>query len=304
MAVQIQMAEPADLAGIYLKGVQTRAQIQEANARLAAQQQEATMRAQQESQARAQQAQQFQQEHDLAQQRIQVEHAYQSQQIDLEKQKLAETSQMNEQKTQAAAKQFAARQEVQKSIAAIQANTTLSEEQKASQIQDVLMKGIVTGDVPSESGAAALSNLRRDKATIPTNVPEGKSIRSYNPSTGAVSYETDKAPKDPKDPMVTVVYPDPAIPDGKVYRNVHKSEALQTIPNFPQELQNNPVNKTAMAPVAAPSANSAPKKPDKAVNVTSKEQFDALPPGTLYVNPKDQKVYRKKGSNAAGSDSQ
>jgi multidrug efflux pump subunit AcrA (membrane-fusion protein) len=247
MAVQIQMAEPADLAGIYLKGVQTRAQIQEANARLAAQQQEATMRAQQESQARAQQAQQYQQEHNLAQQRIQVEHAYQSQEIDLRKQELAQAAQMNEQKTQAAAKQFAARQEVQKGIAAIQANTTLSEEQKASQIQDVLMKGIVTGDVPSESGAAALSNLRRDKATIPTNVPEGKSIRSYNPSTGAVSYETDKAPKDPKDPMVTVVYPDPAIPDGKVYRNVHKSEALQTIPNFPQELQNNSVNKAAMA---------------------------------------------------------
>jgi hypothetical protein len=83
-----------------------------------------------------------------------------------------------------------------------------------------------------------------------------------------------------------------------------QSQAMATIPQLPPELQADPVNKAAMAPVAAPSANSAPKKPDKAVNVTSKEQFDALPPGTLYVNPKDQKVYRKKDSNAAGSDSQ
>ena len=307
-----------DVAGDYQRGLAIGTQVASERARLAQQQQETALRLQVAQQ-------QDQQERAMQQQRLATEAAYQQQQIELRKQQLNQVKAVNDQKTQAAAKQFAARQEVQKSIAAIQANKTLSEEQKASQIQDVLIKGIVTGYVPSESGAAALSNLRRDKATIPTNVPEGKSIRSYNPSTGAVSYETDKAPNDP---MVTVVYPDPAIPDGKVYRNVHKSEALQTIPNFPQELQNNPVNKTAMAPVAAPSANSAPKlqnnpvnkaamapvaapsansapkKPDKPVNVTSKEQFDALPPGTLFLNPKDQKVYRKKGSNAAGSDSQ
>ena len=268
-----------DVAGDYQRGLAIGTQVASERARLAQQQQETALRLQVAQQ-------QDQQERAMQQQRLATDAAYQQQQIELRKQQLNQVKAVNDQKTATALRAFASQTTVSRpGFNKINTDPTLTDEQKdAAETSLAISLAPMMGMAGTEA-AAMLRDMRPTKPTVPASV---------KPRAGS----------DLKDPMVTVVYPDPAIPNGKVYRNVHKSEALQTIPNFPQELQNNPVNKAAMAPVAAPSANSAPKMPDKAVNVTSKERFNALPPGTLFVNPKDQKVYRKKGSNATGSDSQ
>lgn len=236
------MAEPADLAGIYLKGVQTRAQIQEANQRLAVQQQEIAMRAQQESQARAIQAQQFQQEHQVAQQRIQVEQAYKQQEIDLRKQDLAEAAKMNEQKTQAAARQFEARQMWEKGMAAIQDDPSLSATEKANRQAQLAIRSGMSGNLPAETTSAVLRYAESQKPTVPASVTNTGDFTQITQPNGTVVLHPNPKAAAEKDPMVKVMLPDQLTPV-----SMARSQARKMIPGLPEKYRDNAMNKAAMS---------------------------------------------------------
>lgn len=236
------MAEPADLAGIYLKGIQTRAQIQAENQRLAIQQQEIATRAQQESQARAQQAQQFQQEHDVAQQRIQVEKAYQQQQIDLRKQELSEAEKMNEQKTQSAARQFEARQTWQQGFDKIDQDPTMTEEQKDKAKTSFTMRLAPMMGIPGTEASAMLKDLRPPKPTVPASVEDKGDFWQVTNPTGNITLHPKPKAAQEKDPTVKVI-----LRKGEAPTSMAQSQAWATIPGLDADVRESPVNKAAMA---------------------------------------------------------
>ena len=257
MAVQIQMAQPADLAGAYLKGVQTRAAIQEAKARVAQEQQAAAMRFQAESQQRAQQAQQFQQEQAVEQQRIQVQQAYHKEQMDLRKQQLDEVEKMNEQKTQQAARTYDARTRWQAGIDKIRDTPNLSEADQDKQEAQWTMRMAPEMGIAGTEAASMLKDMRPEKATVPASVD-----MESNPDFAVVTQPNGSLvlhpkPKAGSEGNVTVALPDPQNPSGQtqVYRTVPKNQAAGIIANLPPELQTNAVNRAALGP--APTAQTS-----------------------------------------------
>ena len=258
-----------DVAGDYQRGLAIGTQVASERARLAQQQQETALRLQVAQQ-------QDQQERAMQQQRLATEAAYQQQQIELRKQQLNQVKAVNDQKTAAAARAFAAKQQWQAGFNKINTDPTLTDEQKdAAETSLAISLAPMMGMAGTEA-AAMLRDMRPTKPTVPASVEDKGNV--------------------------TVQLPDPSNPggEGTVYRTVPKTQATAIIAKLPPNLQTNAVNSAAMG-----GRTVAPMKQATSVaKPQSQADFDALPPGTLFVNPKDQKVYRKKGSNAAGSDSQ
>ena len=125
--------QPADVVGDYQRGLQIGTQVAEAQSRLAQQAQETSMRLSIE-------AQQQQREAAVRQQQIQVTKAYHDEQVQLRQQQLAEVKSVNDQKTANAARQYAARQQWQQMASQIDADTTLTPEQKDDAKSKAIMR--------------------------------------------------------------------------------------------------------------------------------------------------------------------
>lgn len=247
MPVQIQMAQPADLAGEYLRGVQTSAQIREAQSRLV-QQQQATQ------QRTAQEQQRLQQEHDLQQQRLAVSQAYQQQQVALRRQQLNQVKAVNDAKTANAARQFSARQQWQQGFAAIDADPTKTPEQKDAAKTAFTMRLAPMMGIPGTEAASMLRDMRPAKAVAPSNVEDqGDFLKITNPNTGAVTFHNKpraasagadnvKVRLDADTPPVTM----------------SRKQAQATIPGLSEDLQADPVNRAAMPPPVPMTRANAP----------------------------------------------
>ena len=263
-----------DVAGDYQRGLAIGTQVASERARLAQQQQETALRLQVAQQ-------QDQQERAMQQQRLATEAAHQQQQIELRKQQLNQVKAVNDQKTAAAARAFAAKQQWQAGFNKIHTDPTLTDEQKDAAETSLAMSLAPMMGTAGTEVAAMLRDMRPTKPTVPA---------SAKPRAGSEG-------------NVTVQLPDPSNPggEGTVYRTVPKTQAPAIIAKLPPNLQTNAVNSAAMG-----GRTVAPMKQATSVaKPQSQADFDALPPGTLFVNPKDQKVYRKKGQlDAANSDSQ
>lgn len=300
--------QPADVAGDYQRGLQIGAQVAESRSRLAAQAQETTMRAQAEAQSR-------EQEHALQQQRIATTAAYQQQQIQLKQAQLDQVKRVNDAKTTSAARQFSARQGLASDFDAIDQNPSLTDAQKDTAKTTAILRRAPEMGMQNNEVGPMLQATRAPKPVVPASVEDNGDFVQVTQPNGSIQLHT--KPKAASVGNVTVEVPDPSQPNSEatVYRTMPRDEAQAVIAGLPPNLQTNAVNRAAMSGRATPAniatgspnanyssgsdAKSAPAK------IGSKADFDALPPGALYVNPKDQKVYRKKGQpDAANSDSQ
>jgi hypothetical protein len=251
MPVQIQMAQPADLAGEYLKGVQTSAQIRAEQRRIEAEQQQQAARMQQASQQESARLQQAQQEHDIQQQRIQVSRAYNQQKADLEKQRLGQIDAVNRQKTQAAARAFQAKQTWQREFGRIDSDPSLSDEQKAAAKTSVTMKLAPMMGIPGTEASAMMREMRPPKPTVPASVQDKGEFWQVTQPNGTMQIHPKPRGANEKDPTVKVILEEGALPT-----TMSKSQALQVIPSLPPELQTNAVNKAVLA-TPAPTRNTA-----------------------------------------------
>lgn len=246
MAVQIEMARPADLAGDYLRGVETGAQIKEARQRLDVQQQETQARLQQ---AAAQQ----QQQHAVEQQRIAVTQAYHQQEAELKKRQLDEAAAMNAQKTAAAARAFQAKQDLQKAMDDIDSDAALSPEQKDAKKTTAIMRmGFMTG-APGSEISEMIKASRPPKAEVPATVTDKGDYLQIKQPNGTVTIHP--KPNSGKEPTIKVKVSDS--PGGIL--NVPASHARATIAGLPQDMADDPVNKAAISLAPAGPYDRTPK---------------------------------------------
>lgn len=244
------MAEPADLAGEFLKGVSTASQIRAEQNRLQQEQQQQAARLQQASQEESQRLAQVKQEHDLQQQRIQVSAAYNQQKAALRKQQLDQVEAVNNQKTKAAARQFQARQMWQQEFGRIDADTTLTDEQKDAAKSRAAMRLAPVMGTPGNELAATLRDLRPPKPTVPASVQDKGEFWQVTEPTGAVQIHPKPRSGADKDPNVKVV-----LDDSGSLVSMPKSQAMQVIPSLPPELQTNAVNKAVISGKTADSSS-------------------------------------------------
>ena len=296
--------QPADVAGDYQRGLQIGSQVAESRSRLAAQAQETTMRAQAEAQSR-------EQEHALQQQRIATTAAYQQQQIQLKQAQLDQVKRVNDAKTASAARQFSARQGLASDFDAIDQNPSLTDAQKdTAKTTAILRRAPDMGMQNNEVGPMLLATRAR-KPVVPASVEDNGDFVQVTQPNGSIQLHT--KPKAASVGNVTVEVPDPSEPNSEatVYRTMPRDEAQAVIAGLPPNLQTNAVNRAAVNGAGNSTVKNSGKFTSRSdatsapAKIGSKADFDALPPGALYVNPKDQKVYRKKGQpDAANSDSQ
>ena len=247
--------QPADVVGDFQRGLATGTQVAEAQARLSQQAQETSMRANVA-------AQEAQREHDLAQQRIAVSQAYQQQQIDLRKQQLAEVKSVNDQKTANAARQYAARQQWQQMASQIDADTTLTPEQKDDAKSKAIMRLAPQMGTAGTEAAAMMRDLRPVKPTVPASIEDKGDFLQVTQPNGTVA-----------------IHNKPKVGGGNVKVRIDPStitemsqpQALATISSLPPELQKDPVNAAVVAGAYTPevakrqagifgAGNSKPKK--------------------------------------------
>lgn len=227
------MAQPADLAGAYLRGVQTSAQIGQEQQRLTQQQQEMAQRTQQE-QAR------LQQEHAVQQQRIAVTQAYQQQQVALKKRQLDQVKAVNDQKTANAARQFSARQQWQQGFAAIDADTTKSDAEKDAAKTSFTMRLAPMMGIPGTEAASMLRDMRPAKPTVPASVEDqGDFLKVTQPNGSVVLHPKPRTAAGSDNVKVR-------LEDGGVPVTMSRKQAVATIPNLSEDLQSDPVNVAAM----------------------------------------------------------
>lgn len=245
MPVQLQMAQPADLAGDFLNGVKTGAQIRAEQNRLQQEQQQEAQKLQQASQQANARLQEVKQEHDIQQQRIAVTAAYQKQTLALRKQQLDQVEQVNNQKTQAAARQFQNRQEWDKGLGeidqAVEAGKMTKEQGDAAKSRFIMRRA--PGLVPGTAVAPMLHEMLPPKPTVPASVdtqsnPDFAIVHQPN---GTITMHPKHRDPAEKDPAVKV-----ALDDSGSLVSMPKSQAMQVIPNLPPELQTNAVNKAVL----------------------------------------------------------
>lgn len=237
MPVQIEMAKPADLAGEWLAGVKTGQQIKEAKQQLEAQQAEVSARLQA-------QAQQNAQDRALEQQKLAVTQAYHRQQIDLRKEQLNQAEQVNAQKTQAAAKQFEAKQAWAKGNDQIDNNPNLTDEQKDAAKTKLIMSLAPQMGMAGTEASSMLRDLRPLKAQIPASVKDvGDFVQVTQPNGQIILHPKPKVTAEKTtDPNVKVNLPGQTAPI-----TMSRSQAQAVIPTLPKELQDDPVNKSVMS---------------------------------------------------------
>jgi len=250
------MAEPADLAGAFLSGVKTASQIRAEQNRLQQEQQQEAQRLQQASQQESAKLQQVKQEHDIQQQRIQVAASYNQQKAALRKQQLDQVEAVNNQKTQAAAKHYQARQMWQQEFGRIDADTTLSADEKDAAKSRAAMRLAPMMGIPGTEVASTLRELRPPKPTVPASVQDKGEFWQVTEPTGAVQIHPKPRSAADKDPNVKV-----ALDDSGTLVSMPKSQAIQVIPGLPPELQTNAVNKAVLTG-AQQGKRSAPKAGD------------------------------------------
>ena len=247
MPVQLEMAKPADLAGEYLKGVQTAGQIRAEQQRLDAEAQQTAMKLQaasQESNARLQQqAKQLQEEHAIQQQRIAVSQSYNQQKAALRKQQLDQVAQVNAQKTASAARQFEARQRWEKEFSRIDADTSMTPDQKQAEKTRFTMRLAPLMGIPGTEAAAMLREMRPEKPTIPASVTDAGDFMQVTQPNGTVQLHPKPRAANPKADNVKV-----RLSADQVPTTMSRAQAEQTIRNLPEELQSDPVNRAAMPP--------------------------------------------------------
>ena len=277
------MAEPADLAGDFLQGVKTGAQIRSEQQRLQQEQQQEAqklqMASQQQSARLAQVKQQAQQEHDLQQQRIQVSAAYQKQTLALRKRQLDQVAAVNAEKTQAAARQYQARQMWQSEFGKIDADKTLSDEQKDAAKRSTIMKLAPMMGIPGSEAASMTTALRPPKPIVPASVEDKGDFMQVTQPNGMVQLHPKPRAGAEHDPSVKV-----ALDDSGSLVSMPKSQAMQVIPSLPENLQTNAVNKAVLT--EAQPSGSAQRAAPKAGEVYKGHRF-------LGGNPSQKENWEK-----------
>lgn len=287
------MAKPADLAGAYLTGVKTAAEIREAQNRLSQQQAESAARAQEMQQRLAAQAKQQEQENQVEQQRIAVTSAYHQQQVQLEKQKLAEAEKMNLEKTATAMRQHEAQQAWQTGFSAIEKDANLNAEQKDAAKTSLIMRLAPTMGIPGTEAASMIREMRPAKPTVPASVTDqGDFVKVTQPNGTVVLHRKPAAAgAAAKDTMVRVALDkdNPA-----VTTTMPKSQAVEMIGLDP-ELRSNPVNVAILRgavkamqkdlPASAPASGAPPatgggqrvrvRRPDGTVGTVDSAKLEA-----------------------------
>lgn len=279
MAVQTEMAKPADLAGEFLSGVRTAGQIRAEQQRLQQEQQQEAQRLQMASQQASARLQQVQQEHDIQQQRIQVSASYNKQKADLEKQRLGQIAAVNQQKTQAAARQFQARQTFEREFGKIDADDTLTDDQKNAAKTRVTMQLAPMMGTPGTEASAMLRDLRPPKATIPAKIEDKGDFMQVTQPNGMVQLHPKPRAATEHDPSVKVT-----LEEGSPPVTMSRSQALQVIPSLPPELQTNAVNKAVLS--GSQSKNAAKTAAPKAGDVYKGHKF-------LGGNPSQKENWEK-----------
>lgn len=232
------MARPADLAGAYLGGVQTAGNIRQAQMRLEQQAAETQARLREEEKR-------VQEEHAIQQQRIQVAQAYNQQKAMLRKQQLDQVARVNAEKTATAARQFQAKQEWDKGLAAIDSNPDLTTEQKDAEKTRFIMRTAPGLGIPGTEAAAMIREMRPVKPTIPASVTDRGDFLQVTQPNGQVQLHPKPKAAKPGDPSVKVVLQEDMPPTA-----MPRSQAMQVIPGLPKELQTNSVNAAVMKSAA------------------------------------------------------
>lgn len=239
------MAEPANLAEQWTRGVQTGAQIKEAQNRLQQQQQEQNAKLQMESMQMQERAKQVEEEHRVQQQRIAVAQSYNNQKAALRKQQLDQVAKVNAEKTMTAARQFEARQQWDKGFAEIDANEDLSPEEKDAEKTRFTMRLAPMMGIPGTEAAAMLREMRPPKPTVPASVTDRGDFLMVTQPNGQVQLHPKPKAAAERDPLVKVQLQEEAPPT-----SMSRSQAMQVIPSLPKELQTNAVNKAVTAAAA------------------------------------------------------
>lgn len=281
MAVQTEMAKPADLAGEFLSGVRTAGQIRAEQQRLQQEQQQEAQRLQMASQQASARLQQVQQEHDIQQQRIQVSAASNKQRADLEKQRLGQAAQVNAQKTQAAARQFQNRQKWDKGLGdidqAVASGKMTKEQGDAAKSQFIMRRA--PGLVPGTAVAPMLHEMLPPKPNIPAKIEDKGDFMQVTQPNGMVQLHPKPRAPTQHDPSVKVT-----LEEGSPPVTMSRSQALQVIPSLPPELQTNAVNKAVLTN-KTPGAQGKPSAP-KAGDVYKGHKF-------LGGNPSQKENWEK-----------
>lgn len=239
MPVQLQMAQPADLAGEYLSGVKTGAAIRAEQNRLQQEQQQEAQKLQMASKQASARLQEVKQEHDIQQQRIQVAASYNQQKSALRKQQLDQVAQVNDKKTKAAARQFEARQTFQREFSKIDADESLNDEQRNAAKTRVTMQLAPMMGTPGTEASAMLRDLRPPKPTVPASVEDKGDFMQVTQPNGMIQLH-------PK-PHAGADNVKVTLEEGAPPVTMSKSQALQVIPNLPPQLQTNAVNRAVLS---------------------------------------------------------
>jgi len=228
------MAHPADLAGKFLEGVQTGSQIRQAQQRLEQQQREAQQRLEAE-------ARKSQEEQAVQQQRIAVAASYNNQMVQLRKQQLDQVEKVNAEKTATAARAFQARQEWDRGFAAIDANQSLTHEQKDAEKTRFTMRLAPLMGIPGTEAAAMLREMRPPKPTVPASVQDMPDFVKVTQPNGQVTLHPKPRQAAEKDPNVKVILQEDVPPT-----TMPKSQAIQVIKGLSPELRVHPVNQAVI----------------------------------------------------------
>lgn len=268
-----------DVGADYARGLQIGAQVADARARLDVQRQD--------TQLRAQVAQQdAEQQRALEQQRIATTAAYQQQQIQLRRQQLDQVKAMNDQKTANAARQLVAKQQWQTGFAKIDADQTMSPEQKDAAKTSLTMSLAPTMGMGGTEAASMLRDMRPPKATVPASV-DTNAVPGFAQITqpgGNISLVRQPPPAKPSaEPNVKIRLntTDPPV-------TMNLTQALATWNKLPPDVQNDPVNESLRAMLARkPAASVAPTPTDATASVANGTKIRVKKGGKTYLVPSE-----------------
>jgi hypothetical protein len=275
----------ADPAKEFLQAYQTSAQIAQANARMAqsAAQADREYALQQQAMEQRQQRQQRQDEQDA--QQLEVTKAYKEQQMQLGQQKLVQAKEYNDQRIKQAAQKFTTQQQAQQEIGAIDnaiANGDIDEEEGRKQ----KISAIVRNSAGTASAVGPMLQTLRPPATF------GKSAAGQE----YVTEPTGEARWGAAPPRTATSNPDTslerstlsqiaAVRKGLLDNSIPEEKGVPALKSLQQTYD--AIQKRRAGPTTT-GTGSVPGQ------VTTKEQFDALAPGSIYIG-KGGKRYRKPG---------
>jgi hypothetical protein len=288
----------ADPAKEFLQAYQTSAQIAQAKSRMAqaaaqadreyALQQQAMEQRQaiqQQEMEQRQQRQQRQDEQDA--QQLEVTKAYKEQQMQLGQQKLAQAKDYNDQRIKQAAQKFTTQQQAQQEISAIDdaiANGDIDEEEGRKQ----KISAIVRNSAGTASAVGPMLQTLRPPATFGKSAagqeyvtePTGEARWGAAPPRTATGTPDTALERSTLSQIAAVRKGmlDSSIPDEKGV------PALKSLQQTYEAIQKRRAGSTATGTGSAPAPG----------QITTKEQFDALAPGSIYIG-KGGKRYRKPG---------